>query len=297
MADPLPPTATGVALIVGLCYHDDMDGRVLTIAGSDSGGGAGIQADIKTITALGGYAASALTALTAQNTLGVSEVFAVDPFFVESQVVAVLEDIGADAIKIGMLANRANVELLARKLDIYARRIPVVLDPVMVSSSGSKLLDDAGIQALRSRLVSRCALITPNIPEAEILTEITITDEGDMYRAADLLLLAGCPAVLIKGGHLQSEGVLDLLRTADGMEKRFESERQHTRASHGTGCTLSSAIATGLAQGMTLESAVARGIDYVQKAMRWAKPLGTGPVGPLDHGFSLRQRADDEPLH
>jgi hydroxymethylpyrimidine/phosphomethylpyrimidine kinase len=274
-----------------------MDGRVLTIAGSDSGGGAGIQADIKTITALGGFATTAITALTAQNTLGVSEVFPVDPFFVESQVVAVLEDIGADAIKIGMLANRANVELLTRKLDLYARRIPVVLDPVMVSTTGSRLLDEAGVQALRSKLISRCALITPNIPEAEVLTDTTISDEADMYRAADLLLLAGAPAVLIKGGHLQDEGLLDLLRTADGLEKRFESERQETRATHGTGCTLSSAIATSLAQGLTLESSVARGIDYVQKAMRWARPLGNGPAGPLDHGFTLRQRSEDEPLH
>lgn len=274
-----------------------MDGRVLTIAGSDSGGGAGIQADIKTITALGGYAMSAITALTAQNTLGVSEVFAVDPFFVESQVVAVLEDIGADAIKIGMLANRANVELLARRLDSHARQIPVVLDPVMISTSGARLLDDAGITALRTRLLTRCALVTPNTPEAEILTDTTIEDEGDMHRAADLLLLAGAPAVLIKGGHLKGDTVVDLLRTADGMEKRFESERQTTRATHGTGCTLSAAIATGLAQGWTLESSVARGIDFVQKAMRWAKPLGTGLTGPLDHGFLLRQRSDSEPLH
>lgn len=274
-----------------------MDGRVLTIAGSDSGGGAGIQADIKTITALGGYAMSAITALTAQNTLGVSEVFAVDPFFVESQVVAVLEDLGADAIKIGMLANRANVELLARKLDAHARHIPVVLDPVMIATSGDKLLDGAGINALRTRLLTRAAIVTPNIPEAEVLTQITIADEGDMHRAADLLLLAGAPAVLIKGGHLPGETLVDLLRTADGMEKRFENERQNTRATHGTGCTLSSAIATGLAQGMTLESSVARAIDYVQRAMRWAKPLGNGPAGPLDHGFLLRQRSDSEPLH
>ncbi len=278
-------------------YRRPMDGRVLTIAGSDSGGGAGIQADIKTITALGGYAMSAITALTAQNTMGVKEVFAVDPFFVESQVVAVLEDLGADAIKIGMLGNRANVELLSRKLDSHARHIPIVLDPVMVASSGDSLLDGAGITALRAKLLTRCALVTPNVPEAEILTDIAIKDEGDMYRAADLLLLAGAPAVLIKGGHLVSEGVLDLLRTADGMERRFESERLTTRATHGTGCTLSSAIATGLAQGMTLESAVGRAINYVQQAMRWAHPLGQGAHGPLDHGYCLRQRSETEPLH
>ena len=274
-----------------------MDGRVLSIAGSDSGGGAGIQADIKTITALGGYAMTAITALTAQNTLGVSEVSAVDPFFVESQVRVVLEDIGADAIKLGMLANRAIVELVARQLDTHARQIPVVLDPVMVASSGDRLLDAAGIAALKEKLLVRCALITPNIPEAEVLTDIQIRDEGDVHRAADMLLLLGASAVLIKGGHLATEGVVDLLRTADGLERRFESERLNTRATHGTGCTLSAAVATGLAQGMTLESAVQRGIDFVQQAMKWAKPLGTGVHGPLDHAFSLRHRKDEDPLH
>lgn len=274
-----------------------MDGRVLSIAGSDSGGGAGIQADIKTITALGGYAMTAITALTAQNTLGVSEVSAVDPFFVESQVRVVLEDIGADAIKLGMLANRAIVELVARQLDTHARQIPVVLDPVMVASSGDRLLDAAGIAALKDKLLVRCALITPNIPEAEVLTDIQIRDEGDVHRAADMLLLLGASAVLIKGGHLATEGVVDLLRTADGLERRFESERLNTRATHGTGCTLSAAVATGLAQGMTLESAVQRGIDFVQQAMKWAKPLGTGVHGPLDHAFSLRHRKDEDPLH
>lgn len=274
-----------------------MDGRVLSIAGSDSGGGAGIQADIKTITALGGYAMTAITALTAQNTLGVSEVSAVDPFFVESQVRVVLEDIGADAIKLGMLANRAIVELVARQLDTHARQIPVVLDPVMVASSGDRLLDAAGISALKDKLLVRCALITPNIPEAEVLTDIQIRDEGDVHRAADMLLLLGASAVLIKGGHLATEGVVDLLRTADGLERRFESERLNTRATHGTGCTLSAAVATGLAQGMTLESAVQRGIDFVQQAMKWAKPLGTGAHGPLDHAFSLRHRKDEDPLH
>jgi len=274
-----------------------MDGRVLSIAGSDSGGGAGVQADIKTITALGGYATTAITALTAQNTLGVSEVFNVDPFLVESQVRVVLEDIGADAIKIGMLATRANVELVARQLDTHARQIPVVLDPVMVATSGDSLLDAGGVIALKAKLLTRCALITPNIAEAEVLTDIEIRDEGDVYRAADALLLLGASAVLIKGGHLATEGVLDLLRTMDGLERRFESERLSTRATHGTGCTLSAAIATGLAQGMTLESAVQRAIDFVQQAMRWARPLGTGPHGPLDHGFSLRSRKEEDPLH
>jgi hydroxymethylpyrimidine/phosphomethylpyrimidine kinase len=273
-----------------------MEGRVLSIAGSDSGGGAGIQADIKTITALGGFACTAITALTAQNTQGVLESQLVDPFFIERQIEAVLDDISIEAVKVGMLGSRGAVELVARKLAAY-RSAPIVLDPVMVSSSGQSLLDVPGRHALRERLLPISALVTPNIPEAEYLVEFPITDEGDMHRAADRLLLLGAPAVLIKGGHLDSETVIDLLRTADGFERRFESERQTTRARHGTGCTLSAAIATGFAQGMTLESAVERAIQYVQNAMRWALPIGNGPNGPLDHGFTLRQRLASEPVH
>jgi hydroxymethylpyrimidine/phosphomethylpyrimidine kinase len=273
-----------------------MDGRVLSIAGSDSGGGAGIQADIKTITALGGFACTAITALTAQNTLAVLESQLVDPFFIERQIEAVLDDIAIDAIKVGMLGSRAAVELVTRKLTT-CRSIPIVLDPVMVASSGQSLLDVPGRQALRERLLPIAALVTPNVPEAEYLTEISITDEGDLHRAADRLLLMGAPAVLIKGGHLEGETVIDLLRTADGFERRFESERQQTRARHGTGCTLSAAIATGFAQGMTLESAVERAIQYVQSAMRWALPIGNGPNGPLDHAYALRQRLASEPVH
>ncbi len=269
----------------------------MSVAGSDSGGGAGIQADLKTITALGGYGSSVITALTAQNTLGVAEVSEVDPLFVERQLEVVLEDIGADAIKTGMLSNRLMVELVARKLEQQARHVPLVVDPVMVSSSGHQLLDTAGQQALVKRLLPMCALITPNTFEAALIAGIEIQDEGDMHRAADAMLLMGASAVLLKGGHLDSDTVVDLLRTADGHEVRFEAERQVTTATHGTGCTLSAAVATGLAQGMTLESAVARAIDYVQQAMRWARPIGKGAATPLDHGYCLRQRPEEEPVH
>jgi hydroxymethylpyrimidine/phosphomethylpyrimidine kinase len=274
-----------------------VEGRVLTIAGSDSGGGAGIQGDIKTITALGGYAASAITALTAQNTLGVQESVPVEALFVERQVDAVLDDIGADAIKTGMLVDQLMVEIVARRLEAKARSVPLVIDPVMVSSSGKALLNQRGREALRRRLIPICAIVTPNIEEASVLTGIEVKDEGDMHQAADRLLLMGANAVLVTGGHLLSDRVVDLLRTADGLERRFENERQTTSCTHGTGCTLSAAIATGIAQGMTLESAVERAIEFVQQAMRWAVRLGQGEHCPLDHGFQLRQRPLKEPIH
>lgn len=274
-----------------------MDGRVLSIAGSDSGGGAGIQADIKTITALGGYAMTSITAVTAQSTLGVEEVLLVDPLLVERQIEVVLEDLGADAIKLGMLATKMTIELVARQLERRARSIPIVLDPVMVSTAGDRLLEQAGEKTLRERLLPMCALLTPNVPEAVALTGISIDSPDDFGRVADQLLLLGANTVLVKGGHLDGETVVDLLRTADGYEHRFEGPRQVGRATHGTGCTLSAAIATGLAQGMTLESSVARAIDFVRQAMHWAQPLGRGPAGPLDHGFALRQRHHDESVH
>jgi hydroxymethylpyrimidine/phosphomethylpyrimidine kinase len=252
---------------------------------------------LKTITMLGGFGCSAVTALTAQNTLGVLSAQPVDPWFVEGQIDAVLDDIGADAIKTGMLVDHTTVEIVARRLESKARSVPLVVDPVMISSSGHSLLEPRGREALKRRLLPMCALITPNIDEAAWLTGIEIRDEGDMHRAADLLLLQGAAAVLITGGHLQSESVVDLLRTADGLERRFDNERQSTSCTHGTGCTLSSAIATGVAQGMTLESSVERAIEYVQQAMRWAVRLGQGATGPLDHGYSLRQRPAAAQVH
>jgi hydroxymethylpyrimidine/phosphomethylpyrimidine kinase len=262
-------------------------GRVLIIAGSDSGGGAGIQADIKAVTALGGYAATAVTAITVQNTLGVSAVHPVPLAIVEAQARAVLDDIGADAIKTGMLGDAATVELAARI--IAEAGVPAVVDPVMVAKGGAALLDPAAVAAVRERLVPRAALLTPNAPEAEALTGIAVASIDDQRRAGEALLQAGAGAVLMKGGHVPGPRVLDLLLTPDG-ECAYEAERIDTRHTHGTGCTLASACATGLAEGQTLVDAVARAWAYVQEAIARAPGFGAGH-GPLDHAWPLRGRA------
>ncbi|MDR3516257.1 MAG: bifunctional hydroxymethylpyrimidine kinase/phosphomethylpyrimidine kinase [Azospirillaceae bacterium] len=260
-------------------------GRVLIIAGSDSGGGAGIQADIKTVIALGGYAATAITALTAQDTLGVHGVMAVPAAFVVHQARVVLDDIGADSIKIGMVNQIDVIEALAVLLAPSALTIPVVLDPVMVAKGGSPLLDPAAIGCLTSCLIPRAAVITPNLPEAALLTHRTIETVDDMHRAADTLLALGSQAVLLKGGHLSGDIVTDLLVTAAGTVQ-FESPRFLSVHTHGTGCTLASAVATGLAQGLSLRDAVDRGRRYVQEAIRTAPGLGHGH-GPLNHGHTV----------
>jgi hydroxymethylpyrimidine/phosphomethylpyrimidine kinase len=262
-------------------------GRVLIIAGSDSGGGAGIQADIKAVTALGGYAATAVTAITVQNTLGVSAVHPVPLAIVEAQARAVLDDIGADAIKTGMLGDAATVELAARI--IAEAGVPAVVDPVMVAKGGAALLDPAAVAAVRERLVPRAALLTPNAPEAEALTGIAVASIEDQRRAGEALLQAGAGAVLMKGGHVPGPRVLDLLLTPDG-ECAYEAERIDTRHTHGTGCTLASACAAGLAEGQTLVDAVARAWAYVQEAIARAPGFGAGH-GPLDHAWPLRGRA------
>ncbi len=274
-----------------------MDGRVLSIAGSDSGGGAGIQADIKTITALGGYAMTAITAVTAQDTTGVHEVALMDPFLVERQIEVVLTDIGADAVKTGMLCDRTTVELCARQLERRAQSLPIVVDPIMRSSSGKVLLDQRGIEALKQRLVPMAAVVTPNLEEASILTGQSVEDEGDMHHAADALLMMGASAVVITGGHLEGEHVVDLLRTVDGLERRFEAPRLETRSTHGTGCTLAAGIATCVAQGMTLESSVEKAIRFVHESMRAAMHLGHGPAGPLDHAHVFRLPPAGTPVH
>jgi len=263
-------------------------GRVLIIAGSDSGGGAGIQADIKTVTALGGYAATAITAVTVQNTLGVADVHPIPPDVVAAQARAVLEDIGADAIKTGMLGEAATVEAVAAVLE-GAPGIPVVVDPVMVAKGGASLLADRAVAALKARLVPRAALLTPNALEAEVLTGLAVASLDDQRRAAEVLLTAGARAVLMKGGHVPGARVIDLLVTPAG-ETAFEAERIETRHTHGTGCTLASACATGLAQGLPLEAAVARAWAYVQEAIARAPGFGRGH-GPLDHGWPLRGKA------
>ncbi|MDQ2805279.1 MAG: bifunctional hydroxymethylpyrimidine kinase/phosphomethylpyrimidine kinase [Pseudomonadota bacterium] len=262
-----------------------MRGRVLVIAGSDSGGGAGIQADIKTITALGAYATTALTALTAQNTRGVQGVLPVPPDFLRMQIAAVLEDIGADVVKTGMLGDAATIDTVADELSTRARGLPVVVDPVMVAKGGARLLAVDAVAALVRRLLPLAGVITPNVPEAEALAGMAIPDLAAMRQAAALLLTLGVPAVLLKGGHLPGETITDLLATEDGIEA-YAAPRIATRHTHGTGCTLASALAAGLAQGLTIRQAVARARAYVRAAIAAAPGFGAGH-GPLNHAVTV----------
>jgi hydroxymethylpyrimidine/phosphomethylpyrimidine kinase len=266
--------------------HEDL-GRVLVIAGSDSGGGAGVQADIKTITALGGHATTAITAITAQNTLGVHGVFPIPLAMIEAQARAVLDDIGTDAIKTGMLGDAATVELAARLIE--AAGAPAVIDPVMAAKDGSALLEPYALDAFREALLPHASLLTPNAPEAAALTGRAVETTDDLWRAGEALLALGCDAVLLKGGHIPGPRVIDILMTPVS-ETRFESGRIDTRHTHGTGCTLASACAVGLAQGLGLDQAVRRGHDYVQEAIRRAPGLGAGH-GPLDHAWPVRDRS------
>jgi hydroxymethylpyrimidine/phosphomethylpyrimidine kinase len=263
-----------------------MQSRVLIVAGSDSGGGAGIQADVKTVTALGGYAATAITALTAQNTCGVFSVVSVEPAFVAEQMEVVLSDIGADAIKTGMLHSAEVIRAVAAVCRGMAASIPIVVDPVMVAKGGHSLLENSARAALIEELIPLAAVVTPNAPEASILTGVDIQDHDDMPAAADRLLALGASAALVKGGHIEGDTVYDLLRTADGVEYWFESTRIESSSTHGTGCTLASAVAAGIAEGLTLRDAVDRARDYVLEAIRSAKGLGAG-FGPLNHGHTF----------
>lgn len=263
-----------------------MRGRVLIVAGSDSGGGAGVQADIKTVTALGGYAATAITAITVQNTLGVHGVHGLPPDLVRAQARAVLEDIGADAMKTGMLGDAAMVRAVADILD--GAGVPAVVDPVMVAKGGAPLLAAEAVAAVRERMIPRAALLTPNAPEAAALTGEPVESADQARRAGEALLELGARAVLMKGGHLPGERVIDILMTPAG-ETTFEAERLATRHTHGTGCTLASACAAGLAQGLDLTEAVARAWAYVQEALRRAPGFGAGH-GPLDHAWPVRER-------
>jgi hydroxymethylpyrimidine/phosphomethylpyrimidine kinase len=259
-----------------------MKGRVLIVAGSDSGGGAGIQADIRTVTALGGYAATAITALTAQNTLGVLEVLPVPARFVACQMRAVLDDIGADCIKTGMLGGAGVIDAVCAVLAEQAGGIPVVTDPVLSAHEGTRLLDPGALPALMGRLLPRATLLTPNVPEAETLTGLRIDRVEAMLEAARRLLSLGPTAVLLKGGHLPGIVVSDVL-VHPGGEEVYEHRRIGGRPLHGTGCTLASAIATGLAQGLDLPDAVRRARAYVLEAIRWAPGYGAG-VSPLGLG-------------
>lgn len=253
--------------------------RVLTIAGSDSGGGAGIQADIKTITALGGFGMSIITALTAQNTRGVQGILEVPLDFVEQQFDSVASDIGVDAAKTGMLANAGVVRLVARKIAEYSVT-NLVVDPVMVAKGGARLIHDEAKGALMDALIPLARVVTPNIPEAEVLAGIAITTADDMKEAARIIAGLGARSVLIKGGHREGEA-LDVL-FEDGRFHVFSTDRFETNNTHGTGCTLSAAIATGLGMGLNVHDAVARAKDYITTAIRFSLSLGSGH-GPVNH--------------
>jgi len=259
-----------------------MRGRVLVIAGSDSGGGAGIQADIKTVAALGGYATTAITALTAQDTQGVHGVFAVPPSFLRRQIEIVLADIGADAFKTGMLPDEATIETVADMVGRHAG-IPFVLDPVMIAKGGHRLLAEGAVGCLTRRLVPLATLMTPNVPEAEALAGRAIHTRADQIEVAKRLLALGARAVLLKGAHMEGEEIADVLATPEGTDI-FVAPRIVTRHTHGTGCTLASAIAISLAQGLSLSPAVARARAYVREAIAAAPGFGGGH-GPLNHSL------------
>jgi hydroxymethylpyrimidine/phosphomethylpyrimidine kinase len=262
-----------------------LNGRVLAIAGSDSGGGAGIQADIKTITALGGYAMTAVTALTAQNTKGVFGIADVDPAFVARQIELCLDDIGADALKTGMLHTVPVIEAVSEAIAAHGSGLPLVADPVMVAKGGEPLLEGDAVAAIKRSLFPYVTLLTPNLPEAEALAGLTIGDLEEQKAAALTMLTLGPAAVLIKGGHREGPEIHDVLATHDGVEV-FTSQRIDSTSTHGTGCTLASAIATGLAQTLDLREAVMRVIGYVREAIRTAPGYGGGH-GPLNHGHTI----------
>lgn len=269
--------------------------RVLTIAGSDSGGGAGIQADIKTISAMGCYAASAITAITVQNTLGVQAVHPIPLEILKGQIEAVLLDIGADAIKIGMLHSSEAVNIIADTIEKY-NITNVVLDPVMVSTSGHKLIEEDAIEAIKSRLISLTRVITPNIPEAEILADCLISGEQDFDNVARKLSDNGNVSVLLKAGHLDGECLVDYFYNAEnGTMTKLPSKRVQTRNTHGTGCTLSSAFAAALAKGEELTSAAKSAKRYIEQAIYAGanQSIGNG-FGPVNHNFNPQKMLINE---
>ena len=263
-----------------------MNGKVLIIAGSDSGGGAGIQADIKTVTALGGYAMTAVTALTAQNTHGVEGIFEIDPAFIADQIRVVMSDLGADCIKIGMLHSTEVIETVAQALQQHAPGVPVVVDPVMVAKGGAALLQTEAVKSLRHSIVPIATLLTPNVPEAEALSGLTIETEDQAQHAAIALASLGPKAVLMTGGHLAGPKVIDFYLHDEGTLDVFQSERIDTQHTHGTGCTLASGIACGLAQGFDMRAAVVRARHFVYKAIETAPGYGGGH-GPLNHSHTV----------
>lgn len=274
-------------------------GRVLVIAGSDSGGGAGIQADIKSIMAQGAYATTAITALTAQNTRGVEDVLDVPPDFVVRQIQSIMSDIGTDIVKTGMLHRRQIIEAVAQQFDTK-QAPPLIVDPVMVATSGDRLLEDKAIDVVMQLLVSKAYLVTPNLPEASLMTRRDVEKLDDMKRAADKIMDKGARAALIKGGHGQERVVYDLLAQSSGFEV-FEHERLVSKNTHGTGCTLASALAGQLAvqtnqardeqraDGLDLLAATEKALNYVHHAIATAPSnIGSGH-GPLNHLGMTRQ--------
>ncbi|WP_114748367.1 bifunctional hydroxymethylpyrimidine kinase/phosphomethylpyrimidine kinase [Pleomorphovibrio marinus] len=256
---------------------------VLTIAGSDSGGGAGIQADIKTISALGCYAASAITAITVQNTVGVRAIHALPMPILDGQIKAVMEDIAPKAIKIGMVDSPEVVEIIVSNLLNYPD-VPVVFDPVMVATSGDKLIQDETIEVIVRLLFPLVDIITPNLDEAMILTHREVKNKKDMLEAADKLLESGAQGVLVKGGHLQEETIYDVLAMRDEEIHVFKSSRIHTHNTHGTGCSLSSAVAAELGKGRGMVDAVINARTYIFEALLQGKDQKTGSGhGPLNH--------------
>ena len=257
--------------------------RVLTVAGSDSGGGAGIQADLKTMLALGVHGMSVIAAVTAQNSVGVQGFWELPVDAVRAQLASVLSDIGVDAVKTGMLASAGLVDVVVDVLSTVSA--PIVVDPVSVSKHGDPLLADEALDAVRTRLLPLATLVTPNLWEARQLSGVTVTDQADLRPAAEALLKLGPRAVLIKGGHLAGDAV-DLLWDGDH-EQVFRAPRLDRRHTHGTGCTLASAIASRLALGDPLPDAVAAAKEYVTGAIAGGFPLGSG-IGPVDHGWRFR---------
>jgi hydroxymethylpyrimidine/phosphomethylpyrimidine kinase len=261
--------------------------KVLIIAGSDSSGGAGIQADIKTVTALGGYAMTAITAVTSQNTKGVEGIVSISPKNLQKQITMVLDDIGTNAVKIGMLHNTKIIKCVYKILKKYKLK-NVVLDPVMIAKGGARLVNNNSIEYLKKLLIPLCSLVTPNIPEAEILTGCSISNKEDMIKAAKKILNMGAKNVLLKGGHLKKKMIFDILVSKKRI-KVFSKKKIKTKNTHGTGCTLSSALATHLSQKKNIYKACKISLRYVHKAILTAPNYGKG-FGPLNHlvSFNLR---------
>jgi len=265
-------------------------GRVLIVAGSDSGGGAGIQADIKTVTALGGFAMTAVTAITVQNTLGVTGVHEVPPGVVQDQINAVMGDLGADAWKLGMLGSAAHVRAVLDAWSEVGGGAAVVLDPVMIAKGGASLVAEDAVAVIRDELMLIASIVTPNAPEAEALTGIAVRDLDGQINAAEILVeQLGAWSALVKGGHIEGDLVRDVLLTREGY-RVFESPRIETRATHGTGCTLASAIAAYLAQGVPIEASVEKARAYLMEAIRQAPGFGQGH-GPLGHNWPLKGKS------